>query len=306
MANGRTLNGKWKGFFRDWRLYVLLLPAIVYVFIFSYIPMYGVQIAFRDYSAKRGIWGSNWVGLKHFIRFVTYPNFWQLIGNTLHIGLYSLATFPCSVIFALMLNEMGNQKYKKTVQMVSYMPHFLSTVVVCSMITLFFKGKTGVVNTIVTALGGQRWEYMEEARFFVPIYVWSGVWKGLGFDAIIYLAALSGVNPELVEAARIDGASRMKIVWHVNLPHIIPTVVIMLILSCGSVLSVSYEKILLLQNSLNLSVSRVISTYTYDVGIVGGQFSYSSAIGLFNTIVNVLILSLVNQIAKRVGETSLW
>lgn len=295
-----------KSIFHDWRLYVLLLPSLVYLFIFAYIPMYGVQIAFRDFSPRKGIWGSEWVGLEYFKRFIEYPNFKFLMMNTLRIGLYSLATFPCSIIFALMLNEVRSTKFKKSVQMISYIPHFLSTVVVCSMITLFFNQKTGVVNAIIEFLGGTRTDFLTKASYFEDIYVWSGVWQGLGFGAIIYIAALASVPMEQIEAARIDGATRLQIIWHVNIPYILPTIIIMLIFSCGGILGVGFEKILLLQNDLNLSRSQVISTYVYEIGIRGGQFSYSSAIGLFNTIVNVTILAIVNEIAKRFGETSIW
>lgn len=295
-----------KSIFHDWRLYVLMLPSLVYLFIFAYIPMYGVQIAFRDFSPRKGIWGSEWVGLEYFKRFIEYPNFKFLMMNTLRIGLYSLATFPCPIIFALMLNEVRSSKFKKSVQMISYIPHFLSTVVVCSMVTLFFNQKTGVVNAIIEFLGGTRTDFLTKASYFEDIYVWSGVWQGLGFGAIIYIAALASVPMEQIEAARIDGATRLQIIWHVNIPYILPTIIIMLIFSCGGILGVGFEKILLLQNDLNLSRSQVISTYVYEIGIRGGQFSYSSAIGLFNTIVNVTILAIVNEIAKRFGETSIW
>lgn len=295
-----------KSIFHDWRLYVLMLPSLVYLFIFAYIPMYGVQIAFRDFSPRKGIWGSEWVGLEYFKRFIEYPNFKFLMMNTLRIGLYSLATFPCPIIFALMLNEVRSSKFKKSVQMISYIPHFLSTVVVCSMVTLFFNQKTGVVNAIIEFLGGTRTDFLTKASYFEDIYVWSGVWQGLGFGAIIYIAALASVPMEQIEAARIDGATRLQIIWHVNIPYILPTIIIMLIFSCGGILGVGFEKILLLQNDLNLSRSQVISTYVYEIGIRGGQFSYSSAIGLFNTIVNVTILAIVNEIARRFGETSIW
>ena len=295
-----------KSIFHDWRLYVLLLPSLVYLFIFAYIPMYGVQIAFRDFSPRKGIWGSEWVGLEYFKRFIEYPNFKFLMMNTLRIGLYSLATFPCPIIFALMLNEVRSSKFKKSVQMISYIPHFLSTVVVCSMVTLFFNQKTGVVNAIIEFLGGTRTDFLTKASYFEDIYVWSGVWQGLGFGAIIYIAALASVPMEQIEAARIDGATRLQIIWHVNIPYILPTIIIMLIFSCGGILGVGFEKILLLQNDLNLSRSQVISTYVYEIGIRGGQFSYSSAIGLFNTIINVTILAIVNEIARRFGETSVW
>jgi len=310
VQQGRPLSaGERKGigyYLRDWRLWLLLVPAVVYVFIFSYIPMYGVQIAFRDYTAKAGIWGSKWVGMKHFTRFFTFPNFKLYMENTLRLGIYGLSMFPVSIIFALMLNEVRSVKFKKAVQMISYMPYFLSTVVVCSMILLFFDENKGFVNTIIEALGGQRVDFLTRPEYFDDMYVLSNTWQIMGFGAIIYVAALSNVPTELVEAARIDGASRLQIIWHIYIPSIMPTIIIMLIFSCGGILSASHEKILLLQNSLNLSASQVISTYTYKIGIQGGQFSYATAIGLFNNIVNVIILTIVNTVAKKTSEISIW
>jgi putative aldouronate transport system permease protein len=295
-----------RDYISDWQLYVLILPAIVYLFIFNYIPMYGVIIAFKDYRSSLGILGSHWVGLKHFIRFIEFPNFRLLLWNTLSIGLYSLATFPCSVILALMINEIGNIKFKKTVQMITYAPFFLSTVVVCSMILLFLNGNSGVINNIRAAIGLERVDYILIPAYFDTIYVWSGVWQGIGWGTIIYLAALSNVSPELVEAARMDGAKRLHIIYHVNIPAIMPTIVIILILSCGGILGVGFEKIYLLQKPLNLSASQVISTYVYSIGLLNAQYSYASAIGLFNTVINILLLIIVNMVAKKVSDVSIW
>jgi len=310
MASTSTSGGKrhpvLKVLRNKWQLYLLLLPALVYIIIFSYGPMYGIQIAFKDYRTGLGIWASEWVGLQHFIRFVTYPNFWKIIRNTLSISLYGLATFPCAVIFALLLNEIESIGYKKTVQMLSYMPHFFSIVVVCGIITLFLDRGTGVVNKVLELMGLQRVAFLSDPRLFSSIYVWSGVWQNLGWNSIIYLAALSGVSPELIEAARIDGANRFHVIWYINLPTILPTVVTMLILSCGGLLSVGFEKVYLLQNALNLDASEVISTYTYQIGLVSGQFSYSAAIGLFNTLVNVTLLAIVNTVSKRLSGTGIW
>ena len=291
---------------KSFPLYLILLPALIYVFIFNYIPMYGVQIAFRDFSVKRGIWGSEWVGLEYFIKFVNHPDFIKLMKNTLVVGLYVLATFPCSIIFALLLNEVKNLKYKKTVQMISYVPHFISTVVVTSMLLLFFDLDTGVINSVIEKLGGNAQDFMSVPEYFPHLYAWSGVWQSLGFSSIIYLSALSGVPRELIEAAEIDGASRLQIIRHVNLPCILPTIVIMLILSCGNLLNVGFEKVFLMQNSLNLSTSRIISTYTYEIGLLGGEFSYSTAIGLFNNIINIAIMCVVNRFAKKMSGTGIW
>lgn len=289
-----------------WQLLILLLPGVIYVIIFHYMPMYGVQIAFKDYRANLGIWGSPWAGLKHFLRFWNYPEFWNILGNTFTLSIYQLATFPLAVILALMLNEVRNQRFKKTVQMVTYAPHFISTVVVCSMLTLFLKKDSGLINTMIDAVGGTQTDFLAIPSAFPHVYVWSGVWQEVGWDTIIYIAALSSVSPELVEAARIDGANRMDIIWHVNLPTILPSVVIMLVLRCGSILSVGFEKAYLLQNSLNLEASEIISTYVYSIGLKGAQFSYSSAIGLFNTVVNVTFVLLVNAISKKLTDVGLW
>lgn len=291
---------------RKWQLYLLILPAIVSVFIFHYIPIYGVQIAFKNFRSSKGILGSEWVGFKHFARFLAYPDFWKILWNTVRISLYALATFPCPVILALMMNELNSERYKKFMQMVTFAPHFISTVVVCSMVLLFFDRSQGLVNNVIAALGGERYDFVSSTRYFSSLYVWSGVWQNLGWNAIIYIAALSSVSPELIEAARVDGATRLQIVRYVNFPAILPTVITMLILSAGSLLNVGFEKIYLLQNPLNMEASRVISTYVYEIGLQGGQFSYSTAIGLFNNVVNIVVIILVNGISKRVTRVALW
>lgn len=291
---------------RKWQLYLLILPAIVSVFIFHYIPIYGVQIAFKNFRSSKGILGSEWVGFKHFARFLAYPDFWKILWNTVRISLYALATFPCPVILALMMNELNSERYKKFMQMVTFAPHFISTVVVCSMVLLFFDRSQGLVNNVIAALGGERYDFVSSTKYFSSLYVWSGVWQNLGWNAIIYIAALSSVSPELIEAARVDGATRLQIVRYVNFPAILPTVITMLILSAGSLLNVGFEKIYLLQNPLNMEASRVISTYVYEIGLQGGQFSYSTAIGLFNNVVNIVVIILVNGISKRVTRVALW
>ena len=291
---------------RKWQLYLLILPAIVSVFIFHYIPIYGVQIAFKNFRSSKGILGSELVGFKHFARFLAYPDFWKILWNTVRISLYALATFPCPVILALMMNELNSERYKKFMQMVTFAPHFISTVVVCSMVLLFFDRSQGLVNNVIAALGGERYDFVSSTGYFSSLYVWSGVWQNLGWNAIIYIAALSSVSPELIEAARVDGATRLQIVRYVNFPAILPTVITMLILSAGSLLNVGFEKIYLLQNPLNMEASRVISTYVYEIGLQGGQFSYSTAIGLFNNVVNIVVIILVNGISKRVTRVALW
>ena len=289
-----------------WQIYLLVAPAVIYIFLFNYLPMVGLQIAFRDYRASKGIWGSQWVGLKYFIKFFNYPNCWKIIRNTLVLSLYSLATFPLSIIAALLINELRSVSYKKVVQMVTYAPHFISTVVICSMITLFMNQSSGLINNVIAALGGKRVDFLGTAAYFPHIYVWSGVWQNLGWGTIIYLATLAAVSPELHEAAYLDGANRMQIILHVNIPCILPTVVIMLIMNCGTILSVGFEKVYLLQNALNLDTSQTISTYNYELGLLGGQYSYTTAIGLCNTVVNVVMLTIVNTVSRRVSEISLW
>ena len=302
----KSSRGTLKRIAQSWQLYVLILPAIVYIFLFNYEPMYGVQIAFRDFRINRGITGSPWAGLKHFARFVQYPDFWNIMRNTAVISLYSFATFPISILFALFLNELTSERYKKTVQMITYMPHFISMVVICEMIDIFFGRSDGFVNNILELLGHERVAFLEFGRYFASVYVWSDVWQEMGWGAIIYIAALANVSPELIEAARIDGANRVQIIWHVNIPTILPTVIIMLILRCGGILAVGFEKTYLLQNPLNLDASQVIATYTYKIGLLNAEYSYSAAVGLFNTIINVGFLLAVNAIAKRVSEVSIW
>ncbi|OIZ59882.1 sugar ABC transporter permease [Eisenbergiella tayi] len=288
-----------------WQLYLLLLPAFVYVLIFSYGPMYGIIIAFKDFKPKLGYWGSDWAGLKYFKRFLTYPDFWKLVRNTLSISLYTLLTFPCAIILALLFNELKGVFFKKTVQMVTYAPYFLSSVVMCSLVILMV-GRDGPLGILYGMITGKNADLLTIPKYFSSIYVWSGVWQSTGWGTIIYLAALAGVSPELIESAKIDGAGRLQIIRHVNLPCILPTIIIMFIMSTGSILTVGFEKIFLLQNDLNLETSRVISTYTYEIGLLGGQFSYSTAIGLFNNVINVIMLFLSNKIAKKVSGIGLW
>lgn len=289
-----------------WQLWLLIIPAIIHVAIFSYGPMYGISLAFVDYKVKLGYLGSPFVGLKHFKRFLTYPGLIEMLKNTLSITLYNLAIFPNSIILALLFNELKNARFKKVVQMVTYAPHFLSSVVLCSLVTMLCgrEGPLGLLYGFLT--GGAPQNLLTIPEYFADIYIWSGEWANIGWSTIIYLAALAGVSPELVEAARIDGANRLQVIWHVNIPCILPTIVITFIMNCGSIISVGFEKIFLLQNDLNLEASRVISTYVYEIGLIGGQVSYSTAIGLFNNLVNIAALLLVNRITKKVSGMGLW
>jgi len=290
----------------SWQWWLLLLPAFIYVCIFEYGPMYGLQIAFKNYRPRMGITSSAWVGFEHFIRFFNYPNFWKMIRNTLTITLYSLATFPCAIVFALMLNEVYQLRLKKTMQMITYAPHFMSEVVVCSLVLMMLDRANGPINNLLVLLGGERQAFMTNPNAFASIYVWSGVWQNLGWNSILYISALASISTEVVEAARIDGANRLQIIRHVNIPGILPTIAITFIMRTGGLLSIGHTKIFLLQNDLNLDASQVISTYVYNIGLVDGQYSYSTAIGLFNNVANILVLLLANRIVKKVTDTGLF
>lgn len=296
-------------YLRNWELYVLISPVLAYFIIFEYIPMYGVQIAFKNFVATKGIWGSSWVGMRHFERFFDSYFFWRLITNTLGVSLYQLVVgFPVPIILALMINEIKQSRifFKKIVQTVTYAPHFLSTVVLVGIVVMFLAPETGMINKIIVLFGGQPISFITEPAWFKTIYVGSGVWQQMGWSSIIYLAALAGIDPHLHEAAKVDGATRMQRIWHVNLPGIMPTIVILLILNMGSIMGVGFEKVFLMQNDLNIESSEVISTYVYKSGIIQAQYSFSAAIGLFNSIINFTLLILVNFAAKRMNQTSLW
>lgn len=292
---------------RNWQLYLFLLPAVAVFLVFNYYPMYGVQIAFRDFRANLGITGSPWVGLKHFERFVSTSSFSLLLTNTLRISLMTLFLgFPIPILFALLVNEIRFPKYRKLIQTVSYAPHFISTVVMVSMLIIFLDKDYGIVNKAIGWFGLGPYDFMTKGSWFASIYVLSNIWQNMGWDAILYIAALSSVDMELHEAAMIDGASRIKRIIHINIPSILPTITIMLILACGKVMSVGFEKVFLMQNPLNTSHSEIISTFVYKAGLQSAQYSFSTAIGLFNSVVNLVLLLSVNALAKKLGETSLW
>lgn len=307
--------GKKNGFFtrlrkdlkKNYILYLLILPVFLYYVIFAYVPMYGIQLAFKEFVPKLGILGSPWVGLDNFTRFFSSYNFQSLLLNTLGISVYGLlAGFPIPILFALLLNYLPGKRFRKSVQMVSYAPNFISVVVMCGMITIFLAPDTGIVNQIITALGGKSVSFLSVPGYFKSIYVWTGVWQGMGFSSIIYISALSGVDGQLHEAAIIDGATKFQRIVHIDIPSIAPTMIILLILSLGSIMSVGFEKIYLLQNSLNMSASDVISTYVYRVGLIDSDYSYSTAVGLFNSVINAILLVTVNTAAKKLSSTSLW
>ncbi|MEG2354191.1 MAG: ABC transporter permease subunit [Clostridium sp.] len=289
-----------------WILYIMLLPAIIYLIMFNYIPMYGIQIAFKDFNPTLGIWGSEWVGLEHFVRFFNIPQFWQLLGNTLGISIYQLVVgFPLPIILALLLNYAISDKFKKVVQTVTYSAHFISIVVLVGMMGIFLSQSTGIVNHLIEALGMQRINFLGEESLFKSLYVWSGIWQGIGWGSIIYIAALAGVNTELYEAATIDGANKLQKMRYIDIPTILPTATMMLILSCGSLMGVGFEKVFLLQNPLNLGSSEIIATYVYKMGIQNFQYSFSTAVGLFNNVINVILLLSVNHICKKLSNTGI-
>lgn len=292
---------------RHYQLYLLLLPSLLFFIIFCYLPMYGVQIAFKDFKAVLGIAGSEWVGLKHFVRFIKAPSFLTLIKNSLGISFYTLIVgFPAPVILALIINELKGKKFKKVVQTVTYAPHFISTIAMVSMLNLMLDPSYGMINKVIEFLGGTAIAFMSEAKWFKTVYVFSGIWQSAGWNSIIYLSALAGIDEGLHEAAMIDGASRIQRIWHINIPGILPTVIIMFIMQIGNFMSIGFEKIYLMQNPLNLEASEVITTYVYKVGLQQVQYSFSSAVGLFNSVINLILLVTVNAVVKRISETSLW
>lgn len=292
---------------RQWQLYAFLLIPVALVIIFNYVPMYGITLAFKDYKIKQGILGSPWAGGKYFNQFFSSPNFSLTLKNTLILSLYSLAAgFPMPILLALCLNEVKQQWFKKLVQMVSYAPYFISTVVMVGMLIQLMNVRTGFVNKLISAVGGTPVDFMAVPGLFRTIYVWSGIWQSMGYSAIIYIAALSNADPSLYEAAIIDGASRLQKIVHIDIPTIVPTITLLLIMSLGNVMSVGAEKVYLMQNNLNLLTSEIISTYVYKIGLISGQFSLSTAVGVFNSVINFILIVIVNAIAKRVGETSLW
>lgn len=296
-----------KSLSKYWDLYLLLIPVVAYFIIFKYIPMYGVQIAFRNYRPGSGYLGSEWVGLDHFLRYFNSYNFIPTLRNTLVLSFYLLfASFPAPIFLALILNEMRNKYFKKTLQTVTYAPHFLSMVVMIGMVQSFLSPETGIINNLLAAVGLDRVDYLSEPKWFRHIFVLSDIWKGTGWSSIIYMATLSNIDPQLYEAATIDGAGKFKRLIYITLPCLAPVIVLMLILESGKIMSVGFEKVFLLQNDLNIEVSEVISTYVYKVGIRSMQFSYSTAIDLFNSVVNLIMLVTVNKISSKFSDSSLW
>lgn len=291
---------------KNWKLYLLVSPVIIFYLLFCYKPMYGALIAFKDYTPGRGFSESPWVGFKYFKEFFSSVFFWDVLKNTVVISLNTVVFgFPAPILLAVLVNEVKNKWFSKTVQTVSYLPHFISLVVICSLIKEF-TAYDGIINDIVTFFGGERVIMLNEPEMFVPIYVLSGIWQEVGWGSIIYIAAIAGVDPSLYEAAQIDGAGRLRQLWHITLTSILPTIVIMLILKVGNILNVGYEKIILLYSPVIYDTADVISTYVYRKGILEYNYSYSTAVGLFNSVVNFVLLITANTISKKTTESSLW
>ena len=291
---------------RNWSLYILAVPVIIYFLLFSYRPMYGALIAFKDFSPGRGFAGSPWIGLEHFLRFFNSPFFFRLLRNTFLISFYGLLWgFPAPIILALLLNEVRHSPFKRTIQTITYLPHFISMIVIAGMLT-DFSLSTGLFNDIIVFFGGERFPLLQQPTLYRTIYISSDIWQGIGWGTIIYLSALSAIDPELYEAAMIDGAGRLRQLFAITLPSIAPTIIILLILRIGNLLSVGYEKTLLIYNPSTYETADIISTYVYRSGLLEMNWSYSTAIGLFNSVINFTLLIMANKISRRVSETSLW
>lgn len=292
---------------RHWQLYLLIIVPLAYFAIFRYLPMINAIIAFKDYNVVAGVWGSPWAGLKHFYSFFNNPVFWQLLRNTFTLSAYYiLASFPIPIILALALNEVRLRAFRQTVQLVTYAPYFISTVVIVSRTILILSPRIGLVGDVFGLFGIPAVDFLARADYFKHVYVWSDIWQTAGYSAVIYIAALSSIDPSLYEAAKVDGASRIQKIIHVDIPGIMPTAIIILILGVGNIMQVGFEKAFLLQNPLNLSQSEIISTYVYKTGLLNANFSLATAINLFNAVINLVLLVTVNAVAKRVTGRSLW
>ena len=293
--------------FLNWQVYIFLLPALIYFAVFHYAPMYGVLIAFKNYNATAGIWGSQWAGFAHFQRLFRSPQFTSILQNTILLSIENLLIgFPIPIIFALLLNQLQNQKAKKFVQTVSYAPYFISTVVIVSIVFVFTFLQTGIVNNVIDSLGGERIQFMGDSKWFRPLYIITEIWQRTGWDSIIYVAALVNISSELHEAAMVDGASKIQRIWHIDIPGILPSVVILFILRAGQLMKLGFDKAFLMQTPLNIGTSEIISTYVYKIGIKQGQFSLASSADLFNAVINLALILLVNKIARMMGEEGLW
>lgn len=301
------INKKKNPFIKHWDLYLLMAPGILYFIIYKYLPMWGVVIAFQDYSVFGGFSNSAWVGLEHFQRMFQAEEFYSIFKNTLLISLYKLFWgFPAPIIVALLLNELRNMMYKRTIQTIIYLPHFLSWVIVGGILINILQPSTGIINDLVELLGFERIHFLSDSSWFRTVLVTSDLWKGVGWGTILYLAALSGIDPEMYEAATVDGANKWQQTLHITIPSLVPTIVILFILSMGNILEVGFEQVFILLNPLVYSVGDVIETYVYRVGITQGQFSYTTAVGLFKSVIALVLVVLANSIAKRLGQNGIW
>lgn len=297
----------WKNIRKNWGLYLLVLPSLILLILFVYKPMYGILLAFKDYKPKLGITGSPWAGFKYFNQFFNSYQFSNTIKNTLIISVYSiLISFPFPILMALGINQMRARKFRKFFQVTTYLPHFISTVVLVGIILVFLSPRSGIVGNLFKLFGMEPINIMGEPTLFRHVYVWSDVWQNTGWDSIIYLAALSAVDPTLYDAASVDGASKLQKIWYIDIPMLLPTAITLLILRSGSVMNIGFEKVYLMQNPLNLAFSEMISTYVYKVGLLNSQYSLSAAVSLFNNVINFILLISVNLISKKVSNNSLW
>jgi putative aldouronate transport system permease protein len=302
-----TMEAATRSFKKHWQLYLLIIPPALYFLIFKYYPILNAVLAFKDYNVTKGIWGSPWVGFKNFQLFFENPLFWTLVKNTIFISGYLLLVgFPIPILLALAINEVRNQRFKKLVQLVSFAPYFISTVVMVSIIMLFLAPRLGFVNVVMNHFGMDSINFLGEPGMFRSIYVWSDIWQTAGYYSVIFLAALAGVDPSLYEAAKVDGASRIQKIIHVDLPGILPTIVIVLILNVGNVMAIGFEKVYLLQNPLNTVNSEIIATYVYKVGLLNANYSFATAVGLFNSVINLILLIVVNRLARKFSNHSIW
>jgi putative aldouronate transport system permease protein len=302
-----TMEAATRSFKKHWQLYLLIIPPALYFLIFKYYPILNAVLAFKDYNVTKGIWGSPWVGFKNFQLFFENPLFWTLVKNTIFISGYLLIVgFPIPILLALAINEVRNQRFKKLVQLVSFAPYFISTVVMVSIIMLFLAPRLGFVNVVMNHFGMDSINFLGEPGMFRSIYVWSDIWQTAGYYSVIFLAALAGVDPSLYEAAKVDGASRIQKIIHVDLPGILPTIVIVLILNVGNVMAIGFEKVYLLQNPLNTVNSEIIATYVYKVGLLNANYSFATAVGLFNSVINLILLIVVNRLARKFSNHSIW
>ena len=302
-------NGFLKEMHINWQLYVMLILPVAYLLIFAYGPMLGIQIAFKDYKMAEGIWGSKWIGFDHFIRFFKSMQFPLVMKNTLFLSLYNLlVSTPMALFLAVCVNYLTNAKYKKTVQMITYAPHFISVVIMVAIMNQMLATRTGIVNNIIVLLGFTRIEFLGKAQYFRHLYVWSGVWQEAGWNSIIYISALAGIDPQIHEAAIVDGATKIRRIFSIDLPSIMPTFIILMIMNVGRIMNVGFTKVFAMQNTLNKTYSEVIETYVYNITFTSGlpNYSYTTAIGLFNSVIGVILITVVNGLSRKLTESSLW